>query len=131
MIGCLASEDEMADIQIVITGLLYVFGVLALIIALLTALSLIMRRIGNDTPGKNEKNGKSGKKKALRADEAGNTRKKDGIDTAETRMERADEAEEEDAALAAVIAAAIAQYESAKGNKSRFRILSFRRAGDN
>ena len=94
--------------QIVLTGLAYVFGVLAAIVLLITVMSAIVRRAnklkreGNALPGI-EKNRPAGS----------------DIDRAHA---------ETDPKIIAAITAAIDSFESENGPK-KFKLLSFRRIG--
>lgn len=104
----------MSVFEVVLTGLVYVFAILALIIVLLAGMTLVLRR--------KTKVSKVTGVTLIGPDNAGVTgNDPEGADGNAAKGN-------EDAQIAAVIAAAVAAYEADSGG-SKFKVLSFRRVG--
>ena len=123
----------MSDFEVVLTGLIYVFAVLALIILLLGGVSLLVRvmsgagrgkklvKVTKKVPGGAVETGKN-------AGEAARSAGENGSGTGENASSGAAEKQAGEGELVAAISAAITAYRS-DGVRPRFRILSFKRIG--
>ena len=106
------SEGAMSDIEVVLTGLVYVFAVLALMILLIAGVSFAVRAVERAR----------GKKRVKNIVPVPDDTPRDGAKNEETRSSGQDEE------VVAAIAAAVAAYRDER-TRPRFRILSFKRIG--
>ncbi len=116
----------MSDVEVVLTGLVYVFAVLALMILLIAGVSLIVRAFERARGKKKVKIVAVPEPKRREESNVNDTSRKHPVpdDAGKGEAQSADN----DAEVVAAITAAIAAFQ-AEGRKPRFRILSFKRIG--
>ncbi len=110
----------MSVFEVVITGLIYVFAVLAMIVLLLAAFSLLSRRRVKVRKGGEQTRGVSPKKASELPEETGSGADEDPAAAADDGGIPPE--------VVAVITAAVAACEEENGRR-KFKVLSFRRQG--